>query len=155
MQLKQIGIVHNRDGEMIIKLAPGYIPALQGLEGFSHLAVLWWFSESDSEEARSVLESTQPYKNGPEVLGVFATRSPERPNPIALSVTEVLDIDMRKGEIRVAWIDANHASPVVDIKPYTPSADRAENPEVPGWCAHWPKSLETSGDFNWEDEFNF
>ena len=72
---------------MSIKLAPEYIPALQGLEGFSHLAVLWWFSEFDSEEARSVLETSRPYKNAPEVLGIFATRSPVRPNPIALSVT--------------------------------------------------------------------
>lgn len=155
MQLKQIGIVLSQDGEMIIKLAPEYIPALQGLEDFSHLAVLWWFSEFDSGEARSVLEAPRPYKNGPEVLGIFATRSPVRPNPIALSVAEVLGIDMRKGEIRVAWIDANHGSPVVDLKPYTPSADRVEHPQVPGWCAHWPKSLETSGDFNWENEFNF
>ena len=75
-------------------------------------------------------------------MGIFATRSPIRPNPIALTAVEKLHIDYEKGVVQIAYIDANDGSPVLDIKPYTPSLDRIEAPEVPAWCAHWPKSLE-------------
>ena len=88
-------------------------------------------------------------------MGIFATRSPIRPNPIALTAVEILHIDYEKGVIQIAYIDANDGSPVLDIKPYTPSLDRIEAPEVPVWCAHWPKSLEVSGSFAWEKEFDF
>ena len=87
-------------------------------------------------------------------MGIFATRSPVRPNPIALTV-EIIDIDSENGRIHIAYIDANDGSPLLDLKPYTPSLDRVERPEVPGWCGHWPKSLEESADFAWENEFNF
>ena len=57
--------------------------------------------------------------------------------------------------IGLAYIDANDNTPLLDIKPYTPSMDRIESPTVPDWCSHWPKSLEESSDFPWENEFNF
>ena len=100
--------------------------------------------------APTVLET-----NSLKEMGIFATRSPIRPNPIALTAVEILYIDYDKGVIQIAYIDANDGSPVLDIKPYTPSLDRIEAPEVPAWCAHWPKSLEASGSFAWEEEFNF
>ena len=64
-------------------------------------------------------------------MGTFATRSPERPNPIALTPAYVTYIDHENGIIGLAYIDANDGTPVVDIKPYTPSLDRVESPEVP------------------------
>jgi len=67
----------------------------------------------------------------------------------------VLGIDYEKGRIQIPYIDANDGSPVLDIKPYTPSLDRVEDPGVPAWCRHWPRSLEQSGSFDWENEFNF
>lgn len=88
-------------------------------------------------------------------MGIFATRSPIRPNPIALSTVEIIHIDYQKGLIQIAYIDANDTTPVLDIKPYTPSLDRVETPGVPEWCCHWPKSLEQSASFAWEEEFNF
>lgn len=57
--------------------------------------------------------------------------------------------------IGLAYIDADHNSPILDIKPYIPSLDRVENPIVPDWYEHWPKSCEESGDFDWESGFNF
>lgn len=57
--------------------------------------------------------------------------------------------------IRVAFIDADDNTPVLDIKPYTPSFDRVETPGVPAWCSEWPKSTEASGSFDWEQVFNF
>ncbi|MBE6011452.1 SAM-dependent methyltransferase [Anaeropeptidivorans aminofermentans] len=144
----------NKDG-MFIKLERKYIPALKALNGFSHLNVIWWFSGFDNEETRNILETPQPYKNAPEVMGIFATRSPVRPNPIALTAVEIIHIDYENGTIQIAYIDANDNSPVLDIKPYTPSLDKVENPSVPEWCCHWPKSLEDSANFDWENEFNF
>lgn len=109
----------------------------------------------DIEDYRTILEAPKPYKKGPALMGIFSTRSPMRPNPIALSTVQVLNIDHEKGIIEIAYIDAHDGTPLIDIKPYTPSMDRVENPSVPKWCGHWPKSYEQSGDFDWQSEFNF
>lgn len=154
-QVHPIGKIQNNEEGCLLIINPEYIPALQALDGFSHLNVIWWFSDFDSEEARSVLQTPQPYKNAPETMGIFATRSPVRPNPIALSTSEIIHIDDQNGIIQLAYIDANDGTPVLDLKPYTPSLDRVETPGVPAWCGHWPRSIEDSGDFDWEDVFNF
>ncbi|WMJ89467.1 SAM-dependent methyltransferase [Anaerocolumna sp. MB42-C2] len=154
-QLKQIGKINVKEDGMFIELDPAYIPALKALDGFSHLNILWWFSDFDDERSRNTLEVPQPYKKAPSVMGIFATRSPIRPNPLALSTVQVIDIDYLTGIIQIAYIEAYDGSPVLDIKPYTPSLDRIENPGVPEWCRHWPKSVEQSGGFDWSKEFNF
>jgi len=153
--LNPIGTILVHNGEAAIKVDKELIPALIGLDGFGYVQVLWWFSGCDNAQSRSKLTEQAPYKRGPAVLGTFATRSPERPNPIALSCAYVTYIDHENGMVGLAYIDANDGSPVLDIKPYTPSLDRVENPPVPDWCAHWPKSNEESGEFDWEQEFNF
>lgn len=154
-QLKAIGKVKSDENGSFILLNPEYIPGLQALDGFSHINVLWWFSDCDSNTDRNELQTQQPYNGAPEVMGVFSTRSPSRPNPIALTASEVIDIDFVSGIIRVAFIDANDNTPVLDIKPYTPSFDRVETPGVPEWCDGWPKSTEASGCFDWEQVFSF
>lgn len=154
-QVHSIGTIDADDEDFFIQLDEEYIPALQGLEGFSHLVVLWWFSDFDNEEARSILEVPKPYVTAPEIMGIFATRSPVRPNPLGLTAIEVASYDLKKGTIRTHYIDAHPGTPVLDLKPYTPSSDRVEDPQVPAWCDHWPKSFEESGSFNWEEEFTF
>ena len=154
-QVTPIGRVCVKEEGMFIELEPKYIPALQALDGFSHLNIIWWFSNFDDEKARNIFETSKPYKGAPDVMGIFATRSPIRPNPIALTSVQVIHIDYEKGIVQVAYIDAEDGTPVLDIKPYAPSVDRVETPGVPSWCMHWPKSLEDSGNFDWENEFNF
>lgn len=154
-QVKAIGKVTHDENGIFIRLEPEYIPGLRALDGFSHINVLWWFSDCDNEANRHELQTWQPYQGAPEVMGVFATRSPARPNPIALTASEVLHIDFAGGIICVAFIDANDHTPVLDIKPYTPSFDRVETPGVPAWCSGWPKSAEASGCFDWGQVFNF
>lgn len=154
-EVNPIGKICNNDNETFIELDPQYIPALKALDGFSHINVIWWFSDFDSDEARNILETPQPYKDAPDIMGIFATRSPIRPNPLALTAVEIIRIDYEKGKIQLAYIDANDNTPVLDIKPYTPSLDRIEHPYVPEWCGHWPNSLEESANFEWEKEFNF
>lgn len=154
-EVHPIGRIHTNENETFIKLEERYIPALQALEHFGHIDVIWWFSQTDNEQARSILQAPQPYKGAPESMGVFATRSPIRPNPIALTTAEVIHIDFDRGIIQIAFIDADDGTPVLDIKPYTPSLDRVKNPRVPEWCTNWPKSIEESGDFDWSQVFNF
>lgn len=92
---------------------------------------------------------------GPEELGVFAIRSPERPNPVAVSNAGITYVDEENGVVGLTYIDAKGGSPVIDLKPYMPSIDRVKQPVVPDWCSHWPQSVEESGTFDWEAEFNF
>ena len=153
--VKQIGTIHCAEDGFSIRIEPAYRPALTGLDGFGYIQVLWWFDGCDNDEDRAKLTESKPYSHGPDILGAFATRTPQRPNPIAVSTAYVTFLDDENGVIGLAWIDADEGSPVLDIKPYTPSIDRVEEPIVPRWCAHWPQNVETSGDFDWEKEFNF
>ena len=73
LEVNPIGKVVNGEDGTYIEVLPQYIPALKALDGFSHLQVIWWFSDFDSPEARTVTEVPKPYKNAPEVVGIFAT----------------------------------------------------------------------------------
>ncbi|MFV0394010.1 MAG: SAM-dependent methyltransferase [Coprobacillaceae bacterium] len=155
LTLKPIGKIKNKNGEFCIVLEKEYISGLTNIDDFKYLNILWWFDKSNDEKSRSNLIEESPYVNSPEELGVFATRSPERPNPIALTCSYVTYIDRENGIIGLAFIDAFDNSPVLDIKPYSPAFDRIEKPILPSWCQEWPNSLEESADFDWSKVFNF
>jgi tRNA (adenine37-N6)-methyltransferase len=153
-QIKPIGKVNSGDSGYTIQLDSEYLPALTAIEGFSHLQIVWWGHLCDTPEYRAYYVMDKPYKKGPEKIGTFATRSPVRPNPILISTVSVLYIDRGKGIITIPYIDAENGSPVLDIKPYHAS-ERIRECQVPAWCGHWPKWLEDSAAFNWQNEFNF
>ena len=154
LTMEPVGIIHASKNGFWAQLFPQYRPALAGLEGFSHLNLVWWFHRNTPEQ-RTVLMEQQPYRNGPEQLGVFATRSPSRPNPIGVSCAGITALDLDRGVIWLDYIDAFDATPLLDLKPYTPSVDRVAAPTVPSWCRHWPEDVERSGSFDWAAEFNF
>lgn len=148
-ELQPIGRVEaGADGFAIVIDEP-YREALVGLEGFSHLNVLWWFHLLDAPQYRSVLVTERPYRDAPDRLGTFATRSPVRPNPLALSPVPVLGLDVAQGRIAIPFIDAEAGTPVLDIKPYHPAVDRIREVGVPEWCAGWPEWYEDSMTFDW------
>ncbi len=151
--LTSIGSIRVDNDGMRLVLMPQYIPALSGLSGFSHINALWWFDGCDTPAARAKTSEAAPYRGAPETLGTFATRSPERPNPLALSCCEIAYIDAQNGVVWLAYIDAQDGSPLLDIKPYTPSLDRVEQPALPDWCTHWPRCVEASGSFDWSTVF--
>ncbi len=151
--ISPVGTVIARDGNFSIQLEPQYIPAILGLDGFSHLNIIWWSHYLDQPEPRAQLTAPQPYKNSPATLGIFATRSPMRPNPICVSVAQVISVDENEGTIQLAWIDAEDGTPVLDIKPYLPCCDRVRRVSTPSWNSHWPDCYEESGDFDWAAEF--
>ena len=155
IQLFPIGKIINESGIVKVVLASPYAAGLKGLSGFSHAQILWWMDACDNPSDRATLLEAQPYKHGPDELGVFALRSPERPNPIAVSNAAIAYVDEASGTLGLHYIDAFDGSPVLDLKPYTPSLDRVERPVTPAWCAHWPRSYEESATFDWAAEFNF
>jgi len=152
--IKPIGIVQATDNSFVIKLNNELIPALTNLDGFSHLYILWWGQLFDQSEYRQIVITDTPYKAGPNKIGIFATRSPIRPNPVLLTIIYVNKIDYEKGAIYTPYIDAEDGTPILDIKPYHAN-DRVKEINVPDWCSHWPKWYEDSATFNWQNEFNF
>lgn len=108
--------------------------ALRGLEGFSHLWILWIFSENVRDTWKATVRP--PRLGGNKRLGVFATRSSFRPNPIAMSCVKIEEVrlDGPEGpEIVVSGADLMDGTPIVDIKPYLPYADSV--PEAKGGFA--------------------
>jgi len=152
-QVNPIGYIRAGAEGFCLKINEDYRPALKELENFSHINVLYWFNHSDSAADRAVTQEEKPYRNAPEVVGVFATRSPRRPNPVALSVTEILSVDIENGVIIIPYIDALDGSPIIDVKPYHPSLDRVREVKVAEWCSHWPEWYEDSVFFDWESVF--
>jgi tRNA-Thr(GGU) m(6)t(6)A37 methyltransferase TsaA len=155
IELQPIGAVR-LDGEGFrLEIEPEYRPALAGLEGFGHITVLWWPHKCDNSKDRGVVEVAKPYKKAPAKLGIFATRSERRPNPVAVTTVGVMHLDAQKGLVALPYIDAEDGSPILDIKPYQPCADRIRDTRVPEWCRHWPQWAEDSAAFDWESEFLF
>ena len=115
-----IGECKEENGEFVIEIYPKYRKAMEGLAEHNYLKIIWWFDKCDDEISRNKLIEEKPYKKGPDVLGTFATRAPERPNPIAVSNVFVLSVDKDKGIIKVPYFDAFSGTPILDIKPYMP-----------------------------------
>ena len=105
---KGLGAEHRAEGTL--EIAPALETGLADVEDFSHLYVIWLFDRVDGVE----LTAWPPADDRPH--GVFATRSPKRPNPIALTVVELLGRDGCR--LRVAGIDMLDGTPILDIKPY-------------------------------------
>lgn len=102
------GAKHEAEGTL--ELLPDFEAGLQDIEGFSHLYVLWVFDRSEGYEL-VVKPPTDDRKHG-----IFSTRSPYRPNPIGLTVVEVLGREGRN--VRVRGVDMLEGTPILDIKPY-------------------------------------
>jgi tRNA-Thr(GGU) m(6)t(6)A37 methyltransferase TsaA len=138
IKLKAIGVVrndvkeptHEDSNEVIseIVIDSSLIEALDDLEKFSHIIVLYWIHRS----RRPAPMKVHPRGNRERALmGVFATRSPSRPNPIGKATVSLLE---RKGNIlKVRGLDAIDGSPVLDIKPYIPGYDSVDDCRAPSW----------------------
>jgi tRNA-Thr(GGU) m(6)t(6)A37 methyltransferase TsaA len=117
------GAKHDAPGTL--ELLPEFEAGLADIEGFSHLFVIWAFDRSEGFS----LTATPPTDNRPH--GVFATRSPRRPNPIGLTVVELLS---REGNmLRVRGVDMLNGTPILDIKPYLSSIPQEQLRR--GWLA--------------------
>ncbi len=108
---KGFGVKHEAEG--VLEILSQFEAGLTDIEGFSHLIVLWVFDRSEGFE----LLGTPPIDDRPH--GVFATRSPRRPNPIGLTVVELLRRE--KTSLHVRGIDMLDGTPILDLKPYLSS----------------------------------
>lgn len=120
---KGLGAKHDAEG--VLEIGEEFAAGLQDIEGFSHLFVIWQFDRSEGYS----LVGTPPIDNRPH--GVFATRSPRRPNPIGLTVVELLS--RQGGALRVRGVDMLDGTPILDIKPYLSSIPQEQIRR--GWLA--------------------
>jgi tRNA (adenine37-N6)-methyltransferase len=107
-----------------VEVFPEFVPGLQDLEGFERVWLLYWFDRATPAQL-----AVTPFLDQ-QVHGVFATRSPCRPNPIGLSCVRLLGID--GGRLRIMDVDILDGTPLVDIKPYAPRFDCFDACRV-GW----------------------
>lgn len=140
MSLKAIGVVSNdikqplmhgwREVVSEITVDSELTEALDGLDEFSHIIVLYWMHQLP--EGRKLPLKVHPMGNRElPLVGRFATRSPSRPNPVGQATVELLG---RRGNVlKVKGLDAIDGTPVIDIKPYIPGYDSASDAKAPKW----------------------
>ena len=141
MNARAIGVVHNdvaegRDedwGDVVseLHLDAEYARGLDGVDGFSHVLVVYWMHQSTFDAARDLVRRPRGRDDMPE-LGIFAQRAKHRPNPIGITAVRVVDRD--GAVLRVRGLDAIDGTPLIDLKPYFPECDRVDAPAVPEWA---------------------
>jgi tRNA (adenine37-N6)-methyltransferase len=139
-----IGIVQRKETGVILLIDPDYRGGLTQLEHFSHVTVVWWANRHDNPTDRGKLQTVPPYAPG-HLTGVFACRSPYRPNPIAITTCKILEVNEEQGTVRVANIDALDGTPILDLKAYFPASDRVRQAAIPDWLVDWPEWMPEEG----------
>lgn len=121
---RQSGLVESLEGRIVFEPEYRVSAAFKGLDGYSHIWLIWKFSESVREGWSPTVRP--PRLGGNVTMGVFATRSPFRPNPIGLSCVRLLKIDYAVADgpaLVVAGADLMNGTPILDVKPYLPNTD--------------------------------
>ncbi len=113
-----------------VVVAPQLAEALDGIDGFSHVLIIFYLDKVD-EDRRSRLKVHPERKEELPLVGVFATRSPVRPNPIGVTVVKLLE--RQENVLKVLGLDAYDGTPVLDIKPYLRRGDLIEEATTPDW----------------------
>lgn len=142
---RQSGVVEQLQGRIVF--APEYRnpDALRGIEGFSHLWLVWQFSEAVREHWSPTVRP--PRLGGNTRVGVFATRSPFRPNAIGLSCVKLDRVDLHTPDgpvIYVSGVDLMDGTPILDIKPYIPYADSHPEAKEGFTSQNWERSLKVN-----------
>ena len=135
---KPIGFVKTKLSKSMLKkrqynsdlvIRSEYEHGLKGIEGFSHLTVVFWMNRIHEKE-RKDLKSRPRGRSDMPLIGVFATRSPHRPNPIGLTLVEL--VRRKRNILTVKGLDAMNGTPILDLKPYD-KWDSAKSIRVPNW----------------------
>lgn len=146
LQLRSIGQVvqgRNRPGsprpganalegeQAVIEIDTAWAGALEGIEEFSHIWVVWWLDLSPAGKDAGPLRIRPEGREEMPLRGIFATRSPRRPNPIAITAVRLLE---RQGaRLRVQGLDACQGTPILDLKPYLLRGDLIPEATMPAW----------------------
>jgi len=143
---RQSGLAEDLRAEIVFEPEYRVAEAVRGLEGFSHIWLIWQFSEAVRADWSPTVRP--PRLGGNKRVGVFATRSPFRPNAIGLSSVKLLKIEYDRERGPVLWVsgaDLMDGTPIYDIKPYIPYAD--SHPQAEGGFAALPDSHRLTVDF--------
>ena len=130
--MRPIGQVELDHDQAAIRILAPYVDGLLGLDAWSHVQVLYWFDRNDTPEKRRVLRVHPRGNRENPLTGVFACRSPFRPNLIALSLCRILAVE--GAVVRIDGMDALDGTPVLDLKPYTPADAATGEVRVPDWA---------------------
>lgn len=145
MTLKPIGVVRSpvkerkkpgfnwRDIVSEVHVNSELAEGLDGLDEFSHIIVIYWMHQAVDGDKMAIKVCPRGRHNLPPV-GLFASRSPYRPNPLGKATVKLLE--HRGSVLKVAGLDAIDSTPVVDIKPYIPDYDSAADAHAPQWTQH-------------------
>ena len=114
--------------ESDLVLEERYSEAMDGIEDYSHVLVVFWIDRSEPQPTKGHVQRREELP----VVGVFAGRRPGHPNPIGVTAVKIMG---RRGNVlRVRGLDAIDGTPLLDVKPYTPAFDRVEDARVPDRC---------------------
>ena len=137
IKIKPIGFVKNNIKEQRfgnwsdvvseIILNKEYEDALDGIEDYSHINVVFWMNEV---KTCKIKHQPQGNEHVP-VVGIFACRCPNRPNPIGITTVELLE--RKNNTVKVKGLDVIDNTPIIDIKPYTPQYDKVKDVKTPEW----------------------
>jgi tRNA-Thr(GGU) m(6)t(6)A37 methyltransferase TsaA len=131
-ELYPVGRVKRKGKAVSLNIFKKYADALKGLDGFSHVFVLYWFDRNDTHKKRNILQVHPRGNKKNPLTGVFACRAPVRPNLIALSLCRIISV--KNSIVYIQNIDALNNSPILDIKPYIPQIDhKIKDVRLPDW----------------------
>lgn len=131
-KLYPVGRIERKDKSVSMHIFNKYKDALKGLDGFSHVFVLYWFDRNDTRKKRSILQVHPRGNKKNPLTGVFACRAPVRPNLIAMSLCKIISV--KNNIVYIENIDALNNSPILDLKPYIPHIDHIiKDVRVPDW----------------------
>ncbi len=123
---------------------------LVGIESCEYVRVLWWFDRFDRTELRRTLQVNPPYENAPK-SGVFATRSPVRPNLIASTIVKVMNCDMGNNSLNIRGFDGFQGSNIIDVIAYDAGKENVQSLYVPPHLEHWPQYVEFADEKSFSD----
>jgi len=141
-KVRPIGHIEKSEDRTLIVLHKKYEPGLLGLDGYSHAYVFWWFDRNDTPRKRAVLQVHPMGNRDNPLTGVFATRSPVRPNLVALTLCKIVSV--KENVVEVEKIDAFDGTAIIDIKPFIPGYDTSDDATMPEWLERARKARRTS-----------
>lgn len=130
--LVPIGEVEKKGKDVALRIYDEYVDGLLGLDEWSHVNVFYWFDQNDTPPQRRVLRVHPRGDKQNPLTGVFACRAPVRPNLIALSVCRILSVQGNR--VTLDELDAFDATPVLDLKPFSPPDAPTKDLRVPAWA---------------------
>lgn len=143
--VEQMGLIRNTHGQLYIQLNEMVNITSR------YIKIFWWFHKFDADKYRKITECSPPYENAPKT-GVFATRSPVRPNPLAMTVARIIKVDKEQKRIYINEIESFDKTPCIGILEYNHDRDCILECKVPKWLSHWPKWYDDKDKDNHECE---